>query len=300
MCAICLKRNHIARVCQSQVQPTPPQRPNKSSTQWTAKVRYVETEAVSSDERIYTLRSLSDHKHYHADVCLSTPGDSTKIVCKFQIDTGASCSILAFADYKCMIKSSLQPSHTKLKLYDNSILQPLGLVTLHCEVKGIRKKITFQLMDCNSPSLLSGQASPPLKLIVFNTECVRQLSEVKEGTDMWKAILEWCNATTPGMHSSPAQRFFSRHTRSMLPCKTTDYIPQVQAEIQSMLIRKRQMAKTYYDHHTKPLPDLTIGHTQIPDSNWESGRVIGKEAPSICRCLPPDTTWHKVKSPKAD
>ena len=21
---------------------------------------------------------------------------------------------------------------------------------------------------------------------------------------------------------------------------------------------------------------------------------------SICRCLPPDTTWHKVKSPKAD
>ena len=20
----------------------------------------------------------------------------------------------------------------------------------------------------------------------------------------------------------------------------------------------------------------------------------------ICRCLPPDTTWHKVKSPKAD
>ena len=25
-----------------------------------------------------------------------------------------------------------------------------------------------------------------------------------------------------------------------------------------------------------------------------------KSAPSICRCLPPDTTWHKVKSPKAD
>ena len=22
--------------------------------------------------------------------------------------------------------------------------------------------------------------------------------------------------------------------------------------------------------------------------------------PSICRCLPPDTTWHKVKSPKAN
>ena len=91
---------------------------------------------------------------------------------------------------------------------------------------------------------------------------------------MWKAILEWCNATTPGMHSSPVQRFFSRCTRSMLPCKTTDYTPQVQAVVQKTLIRKRQMAKTYYDRHTKPLPDLTIGqpvrvkcHPQIPNSN---------------------------------
>ena len=103
---------------------------------------------------------------------------------------------------------------------------------------------------------------------------------------MWRAILEWCNATTPGMYSSPAQRFFSRHTRSMLPCKTTDYKPQVQAEIQSTLIRKRQTAKTYYDRHTKPLPDLTIGqpvrvkcHPQISNSNKKSGTVIGKEAP---------------------
>ena len=141
-------------------------------------------------------------------------------------------------------------------------------------------------MDSNSSSLLSGQASSALKLIVFNTECVQQLSEVKEGTDMWKAILEWHNANTPGMHSSTAQRFLTRRSRSMLPCKTTDYTPQVQAEVQSTLIRKRQTAKTYYDRHTKPLPDLTIGqpvrvkcHPQIPNSDWESWTVIGKEAP---------------------
>ena len=135
-------------------------------------MHYIETETVSNNESIYAQRSLSDHKHYHADIHLSTPGDSTKITCKFQIDTGASCSTLAFADYKRIIKVPLQPSHTKLKLYDNSILQPLGSVTLHCEVKGIRKKITFQVVDSNSPSLLTRQASSALKLIVFNTECV--------------------------------------------------------------------------------------------------------------------------------
>ena len=141
-------------------------------------------------------------------------------------------------------------------------------------------------MDSISPSLLFEQASSALKLIVFKIECVRQLSEVKEGIDMWKAILEWRNATTPGMHISSAQRFFSWRTRSILPCKTTDYTPQVQTEIQSPLIRKRQTAKAYYDRYTKPLPDLTIGQPvrmkcrlQIPNSNWVSGTVMGKEAP---------------------
>ena len=136
--AICLKHNHIARICQSQAQATPPQRPNKSSTQRTTKVRYVETEAVSSDESIYALRSLSDRKHYHAD---AYPPQETaqKSRATSKLTPGASCSTLAFADYKRITKAPLQPSPKKLKLYDNSILQPLGLVTLHCEVKGIRK-----------------------------------------------------------------------------------------------------------------------------------------------------------------
>ena len=33
----------------------------------------------------------------------------------------------------------------------------------------------------------------------------------KEGTDMWKAILEWRNATTPGMRSSPATTPIKAH-----------------------------------------------------------------------------------------
>ncbi len=61
-------------------------------------------------------------------------------------------------------------------------------------------------MDSNSPSLLSGLASSALKLIVFNIECVQQLSEVKEGTDMWKAILEWRNATTLGKLGRASRR----------------------------------------------------------------------------------------------
>ena len=40
-----------------------------------------------------------------------------------------------------------------------------------------------------------------------------------------------------------------------------------------------------------------ISKSSSPFSNH---LVIVPSAPDICRCLPPDTTWHKVKSPKAN
>ena len=39
----------------------------------------------------------------------------------------------------------------------------------------------------------------------------------KQGTDVWKAILEWRNSPTPSQGSSPVQRPMSRRTRSFLP-----------------------------------------------------------------------------------
>ena len=107
----------------------------------------------------------------------------------------------------------------------------------------------------------------------------------KEGTDMWKAILEWRNATTSDMRSSPAQRLLSRRTRSMLSCKATEYTPQVQMDVQQALIKKRQTTKSYYDRHAKQLPDLAIGQPigqpigQTPNSDWTPGIVTSKAAP---------------------
>ena len=145
-------------MCQSQAYP--PRSNNKLPAH--AKVCYVNNEPASSDESIYALDPLSDCKHYYADIHVSPLGGQKALTLKFQIDTGASCSTVALVDYKRLTTAPLQPSHTKLKLYDNSILQPLGAVTLWCEANSIKKKVHFQVVDNNSPSLLSGQASSAL------------------------------------------------------------------------------------------------------------------------------------------
>ena len=195
--AICLKRNHVARLCQSQGHP--PRSNNKLPAH--AKVRYVNDEPASSDESIYALDPLSDRKHYYADIHVYPLGDQKALTLKFQIDTGASCSTLALVDYKRLTTAPLQPSHTKLKLYDNFILQPLGVVTLWCEANYIKKKVHFQVVDNNSPSLLSGRASSALLLIAFNVECVRHLDEslTKDG------VLDYCKDVFSGLGRLPGE-----------------------------------------------------------------------------------------------
>ena len=184
-CAICLKHNHVARMCQSQAHP-----PWSNKLPAHAKVRYVNDEPASSDESIYALDPLSDCKHYYANIHVSPLGGQKALTLKFQIDTGASCSTLALVDYQRLTTEPLQPSHIKLKLYDNSILQPLGAVILWCEANNIKKKVHFQVVDNNSPSLLSGLASSALQLIAFNVECVRHLDEVKSLTK--EGVLDNC------------------------------------------------------------------------------------------------------------
>ena len=85
-CAICLKRNHVARMCQSQAHS--PWSNNKLPAH--AKVRYVNDEPASSDESIYALDPLSDRKHYYADIHVSSLGGQKALTLKLKIDTGAS------------------------------------------------------------------------------------------------------------------------------------------------------------------------------------------------------------------
>ena len=64
-----------------------------------------------------------------------------------------------------------EKSNVKLKLYDQSLIQPIGGTTFYYTANGVRKKVHFEVVEHASTSLLSGRASEPLKLIHFNEEC---------------------------------------------------------------------------------------------------------------------------------
>ena len=95
------------------------------------------------------------------------------VTLKFQIDTGATCSTLKHQDYMKLSTERLQPSTARLRLYDKSVIKPIGAITLRCMTDSrVSKLVHFEVVENAPTSLLSGRASEALKLLQFSQEHV--------------------------------------------------------------------------------------------------------------------------------
>jgi len=72
-------------------------------------------------------------------------------------------------------------------------------------------------------------------------------------------LLDWRNAPSEGMSSSPAQGMFGRRTRTLLP--TTSYLlkAKVQENVKEKLLKQKSKQAKCYNQNTKELPPLQTG-----------------------------------------
>ena len=71
------------------------------------------------------------------------------------------------------------------------------------------------------------------------------------------------------------------------------------------MVLKRTFVHTYVSGRKADLPGEveSTPEGKVNATAQNAGFLLNElrqERADICRCLPPDTTWHKVKSPKAD
>ena len=155
--------------------------PHKAKAE--AKVHQLgERDSDDSDTSIYTL-STQEKSQYFTQVQVTTPKGEKKPL-KFQLDTGTSCSTLTLQDYKQLSNEPPSQSNTRLKLYDNSIIHPVGSVTLRCEANEIRKKIHFEVVKEAPTSLLSARACTALGLIKFNDQCILKVTAASKQPEL--------------------------------------------------------------------------------------------------------------------
>ena len=84
----------------------------------------------------------------------------------------------------------------------------------------------------------------------------------RDGTDIYMALLEMRNVPRDNHLGSPAQRLFSRRTRTVLPISKKLLVPSPVEKVQQNLKKARGQRKRHYDKSAKPLkplkPDQTV------------------------------------------
>ena len=102
-------------------------------------------------------------------------------------------------------------------------------------------------------------------------------------TDFYLALLEWRNTPSEGMDSSPAQRMFGRHMRTLLPISKQLLKPETQKGVSEELKERKQVQSKHFNRGSKELPELQKNEiVRIQPSkqdrfgHWKKGKVLRK------------------------
>ena len=140
-CHQCGKLNHFKSVCRQQ------------SRGVKQPVAQMEEKLEDSDNSIFMVECIGTVTHnklgqYYVPITVTTDSGSN-IVVDCQLDTGATCNVMTYADL-CTIQQTghptMQSSISKLKFYDNSTLRVLGERTLHCKYKCASHNLNFKII----------------------------------------------------------------------------------------------------------------------------------------------------------
>ena len=156
-CRKCGKPNHFQSVCLQR-----------------QSIHNMQEVSASEDESVYCTKSVPVVEHQHkrqflVALCFFNENGETLVQC--QLDTGATSTVMSF-DKLCEIKQSgkpgVQPTTSKLRLYDGSLVQALGECDLQCKYKGNQHLLNFKIISGSQRPLLSGKTCTGMGLITVH------------------------------------------------------------------------------------------------------------------------------------
>lgn len=184
-CNHCGKPNHFQIVC----------RRRKSQINKAAAPLAVVDEDMSTDseESAFMVEEIGAVHHnkkgqYFAKIDFANGGTAIALDC--QLDTGATCNVITHHDV-CTIQQNgkpvLQPTSTKLKFYDGSLVTALGEYRAQCVYKGKSYNLDFKVIQGDQRPLLSGKTCQALGMIKIDTVNATQPIDL---IDQYKDVFE--------------------------------------------------------------------------------------------------------------
>lgn len=122
----------------------------------------------------------------------------------------------------------------------------------------------------------NGQAESGVKIA---KNILRKAKETN--TDIYLCLLDYRNTPKP-YQPSPAEMMFSRKLNSLLPISSKDLKPKICNPSSTVLKKRKETIKKYYDKHTRELSDLNVGDKvnfkKTLNHCWTPGKIISKNS----------------------
>lgn len=177
-CNNCSKKHHFAKVCKN--------RDYKQSGTKDVKIIMDDISEQSSEESLYQVEQTvgtvrTEGEKWYATLSLSEGRAPPQLV-QCQMDCGSTCNIISYKDYCKIVQDgdpSLYKSDAKLRLYDGTVMIPLGTCELMCDRPEKNYKLNFQVLDTQQKPLLSAATCEQLGLLTVNHQRINAVETQK-------------------------------------------------------------------------------------------------------------------------
>ena len=161
-CGKCGKENHFSAACRT-----------KGS-----RIHQLDDDIDDSDDSVFAIRRINSNYHpdkqqFMINMKFNAKGTSSSVAT--QLDTGATCSAMSLATLAEILqqessKVKLLPTTGRIKLYDDSIVHPLGRynLTVSCS-DGTKHKMTFDILAKAPWPIIDGASCLKYGWITLNT-----------------------------------------------------------------------------------------------------------------------------------
>ena len=99
--------------------------------------------------------------------------DDEKVPLVCQLDTGSTCNVISYTDLVQLLQDGNPPlnvTKSKLKLFDGTFMQPVGVTTLTVVRRGKQYDLQFQVVESPNKPLLSAETCAQLGLLKVEIE----------------------------------------------------------------------------------------------------------------------------------
>ena len=205
-----------------------------------------------------------------------------------QLDTGATCNVLTHRDLSIISQNgnpALQTSKVKLRLFNGSVMKPLGEAKLKVLKEDKQHELKFQVVEGDSKLLLSAETCETLGLLKIKCEPTAQVNTIQETTSQLtkEKVLDDFKDVFEGLG----------HTGKASLTVDPDVTPVHHAP--------RRIAVTLHQEVKAKLEELERKNILVKETeptDWISSMVVVAKPGKIRICLDPKDLNEAVKRPK--